>query len=233
MQLCDPLVIADSHRTFYFTCKRCIDLILAVGLLVFLAPLFLLLIIVIKLDSPGPAFFVQERVGSRRRREQDTVIWDVVTFSMIKFRSMTCDADETLHKEHIAAYTQGRLDPHTSGESTKLARDPRITRVGRIIRRFSIDEFPQLFNVLRGDMSLIGPRPVPVYEFVQYPRQYWQRMAALPGMTGLWQVKGRCTVSFEEQLQMDVDYARNQSPALDTKILLLTLPAILSGRGAG
>lgn len=147
---------------------------------------------------------------------------------------MFCDADQALHQAHIHAYARGQIDATDPATTTfKLTNDPRITRVGRILRRSSLDELPQLANVLKGEMSLVGPRPIPLYEFEDYQERHKQRFAALPGITGLWQVKGRCQVSFEEQIQMDIEYVRNQSLWLDFKILLLTIPAVLSGRGAG
>ena len=116
---------------------------------------------------------------------------------------------------------------------SRLIDDPRVTRIGRILRRTSLDELPQLFNVIRGEMSLVGPRPVPLYEVAAYQPWQRERLAALPGITGLWQVRGRCELSFEDMVRLDVEYIRNQSIWLDFKILSLTIPAVLSGRGAG
>jgi lipopolysaccharide/colanic/teichoic acid biosynthesis glycosyltransferase len=144
------------------------------------------------------------------------------------------DVDDSLHREYIRAFVKGTLEVSADADTKfKLANDPRITRAGQLLRRTSIDELPQLFNVLRGEMSLVGPRPVPEYEVAEY-REAWQheRLSALPGITGLWQVMGRGEVPFEEMIRLDLDYIRRQSLWLDIKILILTVPAILSGRGA-
>jgi lipopolysaccharide/colanic/teichoic acid biosynthesis glycosyltransferase len=140
------------------------------------------------------------------------------------------DADPSLHQEHIKAYAEGMLD-ETKG--IKLKDDPRITRVGRFLRETSLDELPQTFNVLKGEMSLVGPRPVVVYEADLYDLWHSERFNVLPGITGLWQVTGRSTVSFDEQLRLDIRYIRNQSLLLDIQILLKTISAVLSKRGAG
>ena len=146
---------------------------------------------------------------------------------------MVVDADPALHRAHIAAFVAGRTEVDKEGRPTiKVPDDPRLTRVGRVLRRWSLDELPQLVNVLKGDMSLVGPRPVPDYEVGAYQEWHYGRLAATPGMTGLWQVKGRCELSFDEMIRLDLDYVRKQSLALDLKILVLTVPAMLSRRGA-
>ena len=146
---------------------------------------------------------------------------------------MVRDADSSLHEAYIKDFVEGRAHPSAeSGGKYKLTNDPRVTRIGRFLRKFSLDELPQLFNVLKGDMSLVGPRPVPTYEVAGYSPRHHDRFAALPGITGWWQVKGRCQVSFEEMIRMDLDYIHNASLWLDLKILFLTLPAVLSRRGA-
>jgi lipopolysaccharide/colanic/teichoic acid biosynthesis glycosyltransferase len=146
---------------------------------------------------------------------------------------MVDGADQSLHAEYVRAFVEGRVDAGDGGDAAfKLAHDPRVTRVGRILRRTSLDELPQLFNVLKGEMSLVGPRPVPPYEVAQYRESDAERLAALPGITGLWQVDGRGTVPFDEMIRMDREYVRNQTVWLDLKILAATIPAILSGRGA-
>lgn len=221
------------RANWYFWFKRYSDRLLALLLLVGVLPFWMLIALLIKLDSPGPVLFVQTRAGSRLHRHNNQTYWELRPFRIYKFRSMYCNADQALHKRHIHDYVQGHLHPTQTEHSYKLQSDPRVTRVGRLLRRMSIDEIPQLLNVLFGDMSLVGPRPVPLYEFEEYEDQHKQRLAALPGITGLWQVKGRCVVSFEEQIQMDLDYISNQSLLLDLKILALTVPAALSGRGAG
>lgn len=222
---------SGDDRWLYFACKRCMDVILAVLLLLLLSPLLLLIAALVKLDSPGSVFFVQERIGSRRRKRGGQAVWEVDQFPCYKFRSMVQDADQSLHQNYIKAFVEGRLEATVEGKF-KLTGDPRVTRVGRFLRKASLDELPQLLNVLKGEMSLVGPRPVPIYEVDEYQPQHYQRLAALPGITGFWQVKGRCEVTFEEMIAMDIEYIRRRSLLLDVKILFLTLPAVLSGRGA-
>jgi lipopolysaccharide/colanic/teichoic acid biosynthesis glycosyltransferase len=232
-----PIIILDAQyrdNSLYFRCKRCLDIVLAISLLVILAPLLLLIAILIKLDTPGSIFFVQERVGAKRVWKNGRRRWEVRNFPFYKFRSMIQNADQSLHEDYIIAWVAGQAgEPSTTSETKfKIVNDPRITRIGKILRKTSLDELPQLVNVLKGEMSLVGPRPVPTYEVGQYQAQHYQRLTALPGITGLWQVKGRCQVSFEEMIDMDIEYIRNQSLWLDIKILALTLPAVMSGRGA-
>jgi lipopolysaccharide/colanic/teichoic acid biosynthesis glycosyltransferase len=209
------------------------DISLVVLSLPLLLPLVLLVALLIKLDTPGPALFIQERVGSRRQSENGETRWQVQNFRVYKFRTMFQNADQSVHQAYIKAFVEGRIKITQPGhDKFKLTDDPRVTRIGRLLRKASFDELPQLINVIKGEMSLVGPRPVPPYEVDGYEARHRERLAALPGMTGLWQVKGRCLVSFEEMMQMDIKYVRNQSPWLDIKILFQTIPAILSGRGA-
>ena len=223
----------DRERPFYFACKRCLDVVLAMLLLILSSPLMLLIAILIKLDTPGPVIFVQERVGARRRCKDGRTIWEIRTFPFYKFRSMVKDADQSIHKAYIEAFVEGRaVASDAAGGIFKLTNDPRVTRIGWILRKTSLDELPQLVNVLKGDMSLVGPRPVPTYEVATYDARHWKRLAVLPGITGLWQVKGRCQVSFEDMVRIDIEYIDNQSLWLDLKILFLTILAVLSGRGA-
>jgi lipopolysaccharide/colanic/teichoic acid biosynthesis glycosyltransferase len=222
-----------SESSLYFLCKRCLDVILAGVLFILLLPLIVLIIVLIKLDSKGPAIFAQERVGAKRQWMGRQAIWIVQNFTIYKFRSMVQNADSSLHEAYIRDFVEGRAQasPETGGKF-KLTNDPRITRIGRFLRKFSLDELPQLLNVLLGDMSLVGPRPVPPYEVAGYRNGHHKRLAALPGITGYWQVKGRGRVSFEEMIRMDVEYIRDASLLLDLKILVLTIPAVLSRRGA-
>ena len=223
----------ERDRPLYFICKRCLDVILATFLLFILCPPMLLIAVLIKLDSPGPVLFVQQRVGARRRSKDGGTRWEIGCFPCYKFRSMVRNADQSIHQAHIEAFVEGRIEvSETTRASFKLTNDPRVTRVGHLLRKTSLDELPQLLNVLKGEMSLVGPRPVPTYEVAQYRAYHWQRLAVLPGMTGLWQVKGRCQVSFEDMVRMDIEYIHNQSVWMDLKLLFLTVPAIFSGRGA-
>jgi len=195
--------------------RRSLDVALtAVGLLC-LAPLFLLVALAIRLESRGPLFFAQERLGEGGRR-----------FKMWKFRTMVVNADalkDQLTKQHAAA---------VDGVRFKMVQDPRVTRVGRVLRKFSIDELPQLFNVLRGDMTLIGPRPPVWREVARYDNRALRRLEVKPGLTCLWQVSGRSDLSFDQQVALDIEYIDRTQPRDELRILLRTIPAVLTGRGA-
>ncbi len=224
----------SRDTTARFIAKRCFDLVLAITLFIILSPVMLIIAILIKLDSPGPVLFTQERVGAKRRREGQQTIWTIEHFTMYKFRSMVQNADETVHQAHIKAFAHGSIAvTHGTTTSFKLTNDPRITPMGHILRKTSLDELPQLLNVIKGEMSLIGPRPVPTYEVAEYRDWYYERFSALPGITGLWQVKGRSQVSLDDMIGLDIEYTRQRSLRLDLKILLLTIPVVLLGKGAG
>ncbi len=231
----DPFALsplARDHATYY-SLKRALDLIVATLALVILSPLMALIAVLIVLDSGWPVIFAQERVGSRRWTHDGYSYWQRTLFTCYKFRTMVRDADQSMHQAFIKAFVEGREEPSdATGAKFKLTNDPRVTRVGRLLRKTSLDELPQLVNVLKGEVSLVGPRPVPTYEVDEYQAWHRERLAALPGVTGLWQVNGRCQVSFDESIRMDIEYVRHQSLGLDVKILLLTIPAVLSGRGA-
>ncbi len=224
---------SEQENSLKFTVKRALDIILASVLLIILSPVLVLIALAIKLDSRGPVLFVQERVGARRLRKAGKTVWGIRTFSLYKFRSMVADADESVHIAYIKAFVDGNVNASEDTSSQfKLTNDKRVTRVGSFLRKSSLDELPQLFNVLRGEMSLVGPRPVPIYEVEGYQARHFERLAALPGITGLWQVQGRCQVPFEDMVRLDIDYIRKQSLWLDLKLLLLTIPTVLSKRGA-
>jgi lipopolysaccharide/colanic/teichoic acid biosynthesis glycosyltransferase len=193
--------------------KRLLDVAVAGAALVATSPIFLGTAVAIKLDSPGPVFFRQTRVGK----------WGT-TFGCYKFRSMYIDAEK--RKADLAARNEA------DGPIFKIRNDPRITRVGRIIRKLSIDELPQLINVLRGEMSLVGPRPALPREVAQYEFDQLGRLDAVPGITGLQQVSGRSDLSFKRWVELDIQYIAEQSFLKDVEILLKTLPAVLTGRGA-
>ena len=203
--------------------KRTFDTLAVTIGLILLSPLLLIVAIIIKLDSPGPVFYWQSRVGENGR-----------LFTMLKFRSMKSGNDANEHKQHIARLIKENLSVDTLGKkSLKLENDPRITRVGKLIRKTSIDELPQLFNVLRGEMSLVGPRPPIPYEVELYQNWHKRRLEAIPGITGIWQIKGRNRVSFDEMVRMDIEYIETQSFWLDMKILFQTPIAVIAGIGAG
>jgi exopolysaccharide production protein ExoY len=225
--------VIDRASALDYAKKRCLDIAVSAVLVVALAPVMVLIAIAIRVDSAGPAIFRSERVGSRRRRTADGVVWEETRLQMYKFRSMVSDADPGVHRKHIEAFVDGSLAPAGAGARFKLAADKRVTRVGRALRLTSLDELPQLFNVLRGDMSLVGPRPLPPYEVSYHSARDRQRLHALPGITGLWQVSGRADLSYEEMMELDFRYVERQSLLLDLKILTRTLPAVLMRQGAG
>jgi exopolysaccharide biosynthesis WecB/TagA/CpsF family protein len=192
---------------------RVMDIGIASGALVALAPVFAATAVGIKLTSKGPALFRQTRVGKKG-----------VPFSMFKFRSMSQNA------EALRASVEANSD--RDGVCFKSRRDPRITPIGRFIRRFSIDELPQIINVLRGDMSIVGPRPALPSEVAAYPKRAFGRLAVKPGITGIWQVSGRADVSFDRMIEMDLAYAKTRTILLDLMVILMTFRAVVSGRGA-
>ena len=227
------LLAEPFESTFYFKSKRYLDVVVASILVLLLLPLFALIAVLIKLDSKGPVFFKQKRVGAKRQLLGRQPVWLVRNFEMYKFRTMVENADSSVHEAYIRDFVAGRAQASPdNGGKFKLTNDPRVTRVGRFLRKFSLDELPQLFNVLNDDMSLVGPRPVPPYEVACYGDGDHRRLAAMPGITGLWQVKGRCRVSFEGMVRMDLEYIRKATLLFDLKLLVLTIPAVLSRRGA-
>jgi lipopolysaccharide/colanic/teichoic acid biosynthesis glycosyltransferase len=230
------IVAAKPSRFAYRVAKRATDIVLATALLVVFAPAFVAIAIAIKLDSRGPVLFVHERIGSRRvgRNARGAELWVPYPFRMFKFRSMVRDADPALHVLHIEQFATGVLDgvDNDSEGKFKLHDDPRITRVGRFLRRTSIDELPQLLNVIRGEMTLVGPRPVPAYEVAHYAPADYERFTSKPGLTGLWQVSGRANLSFAEMIALDIDYVQRRSLPLDVEILAKTCTAVSSRRGA-
>jgi len=205
--------------------KRCLDILFSVTGLIILSPLFLVCALMIKLDSPGPAIYKQTRVGKGGK-----------CFTFFKFRTMYHNCDERIHENHIKNLVNHRAVLSCNGRfnesSYKLIEDDRITRVGNVLRKTSLDELPQLFNVLKGDMSLVGPRPHPVYEAALYNQWRRYRLDVKPGITGLAQVDGRYNREYEEVYRLDLQYSKNSSLLLDLKILLKTLLVVLSSRGA-
>jgi exopolysaccharide biosynthesis polyprenyl glycosylphosphotransferase len=202
----------DTVNQFQMRIKRLIDIVIASSVLMIGSPLWLLVALAIKLDSAGPVLFSQQRIGLRGE-----------PFGFLKFRSMRVDAEEVLEKLRTTTAERNLF---------KQKNDPRRTRVGRFIRSFSIDEIPQLINVLRGEMSLIGPRPLPVVESTNYDDWEKGRFEMKPGLTGLWQVRGRSDIKFDEMILMDLYYIENWSLKLDLQIIVQTIPAVLMRRGA-
>jgi lipopolysaccharide/colanic/teichoic acid biosynthesis glycosyltransferase len=216
----------DDRKKAALLLKRLIDVIGSASALIVLSPIFAVLAALIKLTSEGPVFFRQERLGQFQ-----------VPFSFLKFRSMHVSTDAEIHRDYVKKFIAGQAEPNSSNGNRKrvykLTNDPRVTWIGGFMRRTSLDEVPQFWNVLMGDMSLVGPRPPIGYEIESY--DFWHRrrlMEAKPGITGLWQVHGRSRTTFDEMVRLDLRYSRTCSPIHDLKILLQTPGAVFSGDGA-
>jgi lipopolysaccharide/colanic/teichoic acid biosynthesis glycosyltransferase len=203
--------------------RRLFDVVLALGLILLLSPILIGVALAVRLESRGPSFFRQRRVGYREKE-----------FTLFKFRSMRVDADPQGHQAYVTALIKGEGSNPNGGRENlyKLAVDNRITAVGRWIRRWSLDELPQLFNVVRGDMTLVGPRPAIPYEVAEYPSWYRERFSVKPGLTGYWQVSGRSERTYEEMVRLDIEYAQRRNLGLDLSILLKTPWVVLSRKGA-
>jgi exopolysaccharide biosynthesis polyprenyl glycosylphosphotransferase len=211
-----PVVTIQSgpEDSWQLVAKRLIDIVGSATLLLLLAPLLALVAVLIKLDSRGPVFFTQERVGFNKRR-----------FKMIKFRTMLDGAD---HRQSMLEHLN-----EAEGPVFKIKNDPRVTQLGRFLRRFSIDELPQLINVFKGEMSLVGPRPLPLRDVERFDLQcHKRRFSIKPGVTCLWQVNGRSDIGFNDWVRLDLDYIDKWSLGLDLKILIKTIPAVFKGPGA-
>ncbi|HEY5213705.1 MAG TPA: sugar transferase [Acidobacteriaceae bacterium] len=226
LTLYPDLVSSDRGKYSLLRIKQAIDILGSSLMLILCSPLFLVVALAIKASSKGSVLFRQQRVGQYGQ-----------SFTFLKFRSMHVDNDETVHKEYatklIAGEADGRHSDRNGDRVFKLTNDTRVTRVGKFLRRTSLDELPQLVNVLKGDMSLVGPRPALPYEVAAY--QTWHRRRLLqvkPGITGLWQVTGRSRVKFDEMVRLDLQYATSWSPLLDIKILMHTPRAVILGAGA-
>jgi len=223
-----PLNLDESIkiRRFQIALKRVMDVAGSLVTLILFSPLMFLTAVAIKMTSPGPVIFKQFRFGKRG-----------IQFAFYKFRSMQSNVDDQIHREYVTNLIKGDLEKINQGDDGaplyKMKSDPRITPVGRIIRKTSIDELPQLLNVLRGEMSLVGPRPPIPYEVEKYEPWHLRRILEVkPGITGLWQVDGRSTTSFDHMVRLDLRYVQNWSLWLDVKILLKTVKVVLSPKGA-
>jgi exopolysaccharide biosynthesis polyprenyl glycosylphosphotransferase len=215
----------ESARKVPLAIKRAIDLIGSGAALICLSPVFAAVAVAIRLSSKGPVLFKQKRLGQHGK-----------TFTVLKFRSMRTDCDAKIHQQYVEKFIAGQVNGN-AGEAAKpvfkIQKDPRVTPIGRFIRKTSLDELPQFWNVLRGDMSLVGPRPPLAYEFQAY--EVWHRRRVLeikPGITGLWQVEGRSRTRFDDMVRLDLKYARGWSIWLDLKILAQTPGAVIQGEGA-
>jgi lipopolysaccharide/colanic/teichoic acid biosynthesis glycosyltransferase len=230
------IVLRTEHRQLYFVTKRILDALVSGVLLLMLLPLMLIIALAIRLDSPGPIFFTQARVTAKRRYRNGRWIWEKEIFKLYKFRSMVPDADSSLHIAYVQANINNDAESMQAlqqGNDTtirKLAFDPRVTRIGHLLRKTSLDELPQLWNALVGDISLVGPRPPIPYELDLYKPWYHRRLDTIPGVTGWWQTTARSSASYDEMVELDIWYVANQSLWLDLKILIMTPVAVLLSR---
>jgi lipopolysaccharide/colanic/teichoic acid biosynthesis glycosyltransferase len=200
--------------------RRTLDIGVAAVVLLLMAPVIAIVALTVRLSSPGPVFFRQRRLGRSMR-----------PFTVLKFRTMRADADSALHRDYVRSLIGTDAPENPPDNLYKLVVDPRVTKVGRFLRSWSLDEIPQLWNVLRGEMSLVGPRPVIEYEVEQYPDWYLRRFAVKPGLTGLWQVSGRNERTYEEMVRFDVEYAERRSLWMDLRILARTAIVVMRRQG--
>jgi lipopolysaccharide/colanic/teichoic acid biosynthesis glycosyltransferase len=229
-------IVRVRENPLYNLAKRLMDVLLASAALILLSPLMLLVAVIIRLDSPGPIIYHQRRAGKRiiSFSNGDPVLV-TTNFTFYKFRTMyhKPSQNDAIHKQWIQDWTNGKLNKtNNPQEVVKPTSDPRVTRVGRILRATSVDELPQLINVIKGDMSLVGPRPVPVYEVEAYQEAHLARLDATPGLTGWWQVNLRGRGTLDQMVELDQEYITKRSLWMDIKILVLTIPAVIFGRGA-
>jgi lipopolysaccharide/colanic/teichoic acid biosynthesis glycosyltransferase len=229
----DPRPPSVSYRVF----KRLLDIFISATTLFFLTPILAICGLLVRLETRGPALYKQKRVGLKKGDDGNAEEVELGEFELLKLRTMRCDADAKVHREFVQAFiarNESKMNSIQGDNSSarKLTRDTRVTKVGRFLRRSSLDEFPQLFNVIKGDMSLVGPRPALSYETDVYEDWHRKRLMVKPGVTGLWQVTSRSSAEFDEMVRMDIWYIENRSLLLDLKILLKTPLAILSTKGA-
>lgn len=234
---CPEIRAIQRDKSGYFLLKRIIDVIVSSIALIVLSPIMIIIGILIRFGSPGPVIFSQKRVGSKRQIRNGHLCWERTDFLFYKFRTMVDKADPAVHRAFIKALIDHdeltiRNIQKGNCEVKKIANDSRVTRLGRFLRRTSLDEIPQFWNVLKGEMSLIGPRPAIPYEVEIYKSWYFLRFEAKPGMTGLWQVIARNSCDFDEMVMLDIDYVENKSSWLDLKILFKTPWVVLLHRGA-
>ncbi len=227
-----------EREWLYPACKRFFDIVVVGVALLLLAPVMLPLALLIVLDSPGPAIFRQQRMTRRRGAAGRWAEWHVEPFTFYKFRSMYKDTDPAVHRELVRRLIdekQSDAAPRDASEAPAAHQpcDARVTRMGRLLRKTSLDELPQLWNVLVGDMSLVGPRPPTVYEWEMYDSRQRQRLSVKPGLTGLWQVAGQSKTDYLEMIELDLYYAQHQSFWLDLTILVRTPLMVLFRKGAG
>jgi len=201
--------------------KRAMDLFFSALVLVVGAPLFLFLALAVRCSSRGPVFFRQTRLGKNG-----------IPFTFYKFRTMHHNNDESVHRSFAQSFINGKMESRQGGRVFKMISDPRVTRIGTFLRQSSLDELPQFWNILKGEMSLVGPRPPIHYELDHYQDWHKDRLKAKPGLTGLWQVSGRSRVPFDEMVMLDLHYITHWSLAMDLRIIFKTIPVLLKGDGA-
>jgi lipopolysaccharide/colanic/teichoic acid biosynthesis glycosyltransferase len=217
IQLC-----SQKNSRLFDKLKNVIDALISLVILILTLPLFLAISLAVKLDSPGPIFYKAQAVGKNGK-----------LFQMYKFRTMVEDAGNDIHKEFVTQLIKGEIgETGDERQPLKITDDPRVTRLGNFLRKFSLDELPQLINVLKGDMSLVGPRPCLPYEYECYQDWFRKRVSIRNGITGLWQVTGRSSVSFEDMILLDLYYVYNRSFTLDFNIMFETLFVVLGKKGA-
>jgi lipopolysaccharide/colanic/teichoic acid biosynthesis glycosyltransferase len=215
-----------ERKPVYEVVKRVQDTVLSATALILLGPIWLLIALLIRITTPGPAIYKQQNVGRYGRR-----------ITIYKFRTMYVNSDDEIHRKTVARFVKGEeIDTvEKNGETVKVYKmtdDPRVTPIGRVLRKFGLDEIPQLVNVLKGELSLVGPRAPLLYEYAHYNERHKRRLEIMPGITGLWQVTARSMVPFEGMVDIDLDYARRRSYWLDLKIILLTPYVLITGKGA-
>jgi len=217
-----PLIHVEQDKRLYFSIKRLFDLVLTAISLLASVPVFAIIALCIRLDSPGPVIFRQKRVGK-----------DGQVFTCYKFRSMYCGSPDPRERAFMKAFINGQIAEAVDGlgETFKGHQRDRVTRVGHILRRMSLDELPQFINVLRGEMSIVGPRPNVVSEVAEYAPWHRRRLAVLPGLTGWAQVNGRSCLTFDQLVRYDLEYIERQSLAFDLLILLKTVTVVITGNG--
>ncbi|HEX7557499.1 MAG TPA: sugar transferase [Leptolinea sp.] len=216
-----------AERELYYSTKRIIDIIVSVCVLMIFSPLMLVIAILIRFDSAGPIIFTQKRIGSKKVKRAGQYYWEKTEFPCYKFRTMVDKADPELHQTFVNAlinHDDQKIAAIQGGESKvkKIVNDPRVTRLGLFLRVSSLDELPQFWNVLRNEMSVIGPRPAIPYEVEMYKPWYFRRLETKPGITGLWQVSARNSCDFDGMVKLDIKYVEEQSCWLDLKIMFMT-----------
>ena len=217
-------VVADTTRLagIQGMTKRALDVLLSGLAMLVLSPALAVMALLVRRSSPGPIFFVQERIGKNG-----------IPFKFYKFRTMVHNSDDAIHRQFAAMFINGGSDTEKkdSGKVFKMTNDPRVTAIGRWLRKTSLDELPQLWNILKGEMTIVGPRPPIAYELDHYLPWHHERLRVTPGLTGLWQVSGRSNVPFEEMVRLDIHYINSWTILEDVRIILKTIPVVLRGSG--